>query len=433
MINKETIKNIITEFWERDLSPMERDINQHLEIDKVVTIIGSRRSGKTYFLFSIIKDLLKNGVNQSDILYFNFEDERILGFDNLDFASLLEAWEELFVSQINIKHKRYLFFDEIQEIKGWEKFIRRLSEMKKYKIYLTGSSSKLLSKEIHTVLRGRSLSQKIYPFSFKEFLKYKNVIFTQEKNKYGAGKLKIKTAFLNYLKFGGFPEVININDDEKIIILQNYYEMIFYKDLVDRYEIRNLHLMKSLMKHLIDNFTHKFAVNNYFNLLKKSGLKIGKDSLFNYFDYLEDVNFIINIPFFSFSSRQQLVNPKKVYLIDNGLITSSSFQFSSNKGSYLENIVLIELARRNYEIYYFNNKSECDFVVQKSGSRKFQAIQVCWELNEQNRNREITGLVQVLKEMKLKNGLILTMEQEDEFCIDKKNVRIQPVWKWLIK
>ncbi|HPN32377.1 MAG TPA: ATP-binding protein [bacterium] len=429
-MKKEILKKIIIEFKEKKIDLKKRFCNNYLDIDKTVTIIGARRVGKTYFLYQIIDELLKNNVSIDAILYINFEDERISFFETEDFELLLDSFFEL-NTDYEKTDKFYLFFDEIQLIDNWEKFIRRLSEDKKYKIYITGSSSKLLSTEIASSLRGRTLSNYIYPFSFKEFLKYHN--YRLNKNDLLSSKrYKLNNYFEEYFKWGGYPETFSVNEDYKLKILQEYYDLIFYKDLLERFDLRNFYLMKVLMKNLINNFAAEFSLNKQYNDIKSQGIKISKETILNYFSYLCDIHYIYPVSLFSFSINQQNLNPKKVYIVDAGLITANSFLFSENKGRYLENLVAIELFRRyGMNIYYHKNKYKCDFLVLKE-RQIFIAVQICYELTNQNQIREINGLIEVAEKFGVKKLLLITRNQEDIKQIKNLKIEIVKIEKWLL-
>ncbi|MCD6522163.1 MAG: ATP-binding protein [Candidatus Diapherotrites archaeon] len=288
-----------------------------------------------------------------------------------------------------------------------------------------------MSKEIATQLRGRILTYRIFPFSFKEFLTAHGIEL--KKNiEYGKGRFKVKKLFNEYLRFGGFPETVNKKEDIKIRMLQEYFDVLFYKDLVERYRIRNTRIIKDLMHYLTTNFGRLFSAHAYYKLLSSRDLKISKNTILEYLGYLEDVFYVFLVPKFSFSLKEQLVNPKKAYLSDNGFATAVAFQFSKNIGHFYENIVLVELKRRGKEVYYWKDNNECDFVIMER-NKPVGAIQVCAELNERTENREIRGLLEALEATKLKQGLVITADKEKEETIKGKKIRFVPLWKWLLE
>lgn len=429
---KEIFKLIIKEFHEIELpEAKERDLILPQKTSKIITISGPRRAGKTYYFYQIIRQLKKKVAN-SRIIYLNFEDDRLLPMSADNLADLIEAYFELYPE--NKTKEVYCFFDEIQNIKNWELFIRRIYDKEKVKIFLTGSSSKLLSKEIATSLRGRTLNYQIFPLSFGEFLKFKNIELDKDFS-YSKTRFQIKKLFEEYLIFGGFPEVVLEESDLKLPVLKNYYDLMIYRDLVERFAVRNTAFLKSLTKYLLTNVSATFSVNAYYQSLEKS-LKPAKETVLEYLSHLQEIELIFLAPIFSYSLKVQQVNPKKNYVIDNGLRNTVSFRFSQDFGRLLENLVFVELKRRNKEIYYHKQKKEADFVV-KGNLKTSQAIQVTQELNDNNKERELGGLLEAMSEYQLRDGLILTRDQEEEVIekIGRRKVKIKitPVWKWLLE
>lgn len=419
---------LISDFHESELPDLEnRNIKIPFNTGKIITLIGVRRSGKTFTLFELINNLTKK-IPKEFIVYINFEDER-LDLNKENFQDIINAYVELFPE--NKLKDLHFIFDEIQEIEGWEKFVRRVYDSISKNIYLTGSSSKLLSKEIATSLRGRTLTYEIFPLSFKEYLDFKNI----NSDKYNSTKQKaiILNAFKEYLEKGGFPETINFENDILLKTLQNYYEVMIYRDIIERYNISNPELLKRFIQKGINNISKEFSINKTHNEIKSEGLKTSKDTLYNFSKYLEDIFLLFYVPKYDESIKKQTVNPKKIYCIDTGLVNSVSFKFSEEKGRLLENIVFLHLRRNNFEIFYHRDKSECDFIV-KQKDKIGDIIQVSWSLrNEDVKNREINGLLEAMKLHKKKKGLILTLDEEDEIQIENKKIQIIPVWKWILE
>ena len=424
---KEIFKLIIKEFHELELPEIkERDLTLPKKTSKIITVSGPRRAGKTYYFYQVIQQLKKKIAN-SRIVYINFEDDRLLPLSSENLADLVEAYFELYPE--NKAKEIYCFFDEIQNIKNWELFIRRIYDKEKVKIFLTGSSSKLLSGEIATSLRGRTLNYQIFPLSFKEFLRFKNVKIEKD-FAYSKNRFQIKKLFKEYLIFGGFPEVVLEENDLKLPVLKNYYDLIIYRDLVERFAVRNTVFLKSLTKYLLTNVSTTFSVNAYYQSLEKS-LKPAKETVLEYLSYLQEIELMFLVPIFSYSLKVQQVNPKKSYAIDNGLRNTVSFRFSQDSGRLLENLVFLELKRRGEEIYYFKDKKECDFAVLEKNKIK-TVIQVADNLNDGDKDRELSGLLAAMEKFKLKEGLILTKDQEDIIKREKLVIKIIPVWKWLL-
>lgn len=403
MILKETLKNIVKiqrENLDLTEASVEREALKQIDIKIPFAIVlsGIRRCGKSTLLKQIMKKF-------KDFYYFNFDDIRAANFEVEDFQKL----DEVFLEEYG--NMNYYFFDEIQNVQKWELFIRTLLDKKKY-VVITGSNASLLSRELGTRLTGRHLRFELFPFSYKEFLLLSN-------RNQGIG------SFEEYFTNGGFPEYIKL---KRPAILHELLNDVLNRDIAIRHKIRNLKSLKELSLYLLTNVGKEFSYNN----LKKTFNFGSTNSVISFISYLEDSYLIFTIPKFNYSLKKQIVNPKKVYSIDNGLIKANSFSFSQDKGSILENMVFINLRKKYKDIFYFKEKNECDFVV-KEGTKITNAIQVCFDLNEENKNREINGLLEPLEKFNLEEGLILTYKQDDEFKVNSKKIKVLPVWKWLLK
>lgn len=415
-------KYLIKEFHEFEFPEI---ITRELAIpqtNKIISLVGSRRVGKTFYFYQLINNLLGKGVSKECILYINFEDDRLFPIKTGELNDLLEAYYELYPDLKN--KKKYFFFDEIQNVKNWEIFVRRIVDKEKVEMYITGSSSKLLSKEIATSLRGRTLTFYLYPLSFKEFLKFKNIQVEKDIS-YSTKRFKIKYLFKEYLEYGAFPEVVK-SEKLKQDILSNYFEMVIYRDLVERFSIRNINLLKMLSKYLITNVSSRFSINSYYKSLKQE-TKVSKETILEYLSHLSDINLIHLVPIFSYSLKVQQVNPSKAYCIDTGLRNAVSLRFSEDEGRLAENVVFIELKRRGHEIFYWKNTKEVDFVI-KDKNNKIIAFNVSYtdEIDE----REITSLQEFKTKYssKIKDLIILTKDAEGK----KGNITLIPLWKWLL-
>ncbi|MFT4244387.1 MAG: ATP-binding protein [Candidatus Woesearchaeota archaeon] len=421
---KEIIKKIILENQNLNITTKARDF-KFPQTQKIVTLIGSRRVGKSYILFNKMNELKSQGM-QDKILYINFEDERLYSIKLEQLQLIIDSYFELFPH--NLHKEIFIFFDEIQNIPNWELFIRRLYDSKKYTLFLTGSSSKLLSKEIATSLRGRTLSFTIFPLSFKEFLNFKGVELDRN-YLYSDSVYSIKNYFNEYIRFGGFPEILE--EDLKFEVLQSYLDLTIYKDLIERYKIRNITLLKSLLFFLLSNVSKEFSINSYYNSIKNE-LSVSRETIMEYNSYLEDINVIHFLYKFDFSLKKQHSSLRKVYSLDTGISNSVSFKFSEDRGRLLENIVFIELKRRRLEVYYHKEKKECDFII-KDGLNINQAIQVTTSLEDiDTRKRELAGLVDACRTYNLKRGLILTQDEEYELEEEGVSIQVLPLWKWLL-
>jgi len=383
---KQILKRIIADFHGTDLPDFrKRDLEVPLDLEKIITIIGPRRAGKTYYLYQLMSDLEKRGVARNRILYLNFEDER-LNLDG-DYDPIFDAYRELY-PEMNIADV-YIFFDEIQELRDWEKFIRRVSDGVSKHIYLTGSNAKFLSREIATSLRGRSLAFEILPLSFSEYLRFRGIEVDDRIS--SRNRALINGAFEDYGLWGGYPELVEMEERFKAQVLQEYFNVMLYRDLVERYEIRDVAILKYLLKRLIGSFTKEFSVNKLYNDLKSKGFSVGKDSLYRMMDEIFDIYMLASIEKYDPSVIRREMSNKKVYLYDSGFAAALHYSYSEDRGKRLENIVFRHLRELYEDVFFIRNGWECDFAVFPSGGTP-QLIQVTEQLHQDNLEREIKGL-----------------------------------------
>ncbi|MCD6227677.1 ATP-binding protein [Candidatus Micrarchaeota archaeon] len=413
---KEVIKKIISEGWDLKLSYIPRNlISSELITSNVPLVLtGPRRAGKSYTMYEIREVLRKKG---KDFVYINFEDERLLQFKTEDFDLILEAYYEL------REEKPVLFFDEIHNVNGWERYVRRLAD-NGYKVVITGSNSKMLSKEIAERLGGRFIEINIYPLSFKEFLKFKGVEFKEE-YLYSKQRFKLKKYFDEYLEFGGFPEVSLFSGKmSKEKLLNTYFDLVFYKDLVSRERVENEEVLKLIIKKLRENIGKLITPRRIYSFLKESDMPISPNTVDRYINYLQESFLIISCLPFAKSVSKQI--RKKRYFIDNGYV--KLFEIKEDKGLMLENLIFTELIKKGKKVFYHLGQNECDFIL---GSN--EAMQVTYELNKENEDREVKGLLEAMKTYKLKKGYIITNDQEKEIRVNNKKIIIMPAWKWILK
>jgi len=414
-MDKLRLKQLIIEqqeYFKKVEGLIERDINinSYLKGNEIILITGIRRCGKSSLL-KLISNLFEKKV------YINFDDIRFTDFNINDFQDLQELIVELYGEEINY------FLDEIQNIPYWEKWVNNLY-MNNKKVFLTGSNSNLLSSEISTFLTGRNKVIKLQPFSFKEFLNlkkidYQSIITTSQ-------KAKIKTAFQEYFSNGGFPLIIK-NDD--LDLSKQYFEDILNKDVLTRYKIKQIKEIKDLILYLLSNIGKTYS---YSSLKRITGIS-SLSTIKNYIDYFKNVFLLNTITRFDYSIKKQKVSSSKVYTIDNSFLKTIAFNFSENLGRRLENLVFIDLIRREKEVYYHLGKKECDFVIKK-GLKITQAIQVSKSLsNPLIEQRELQGLLEAMNKYKLTKGLILTQEEEKEIKIRDKIIIVKPIWHYLLE
>lgn len=385
---------------------------------KVVVVYGVRRSGKTYVLFELFRKFRDNA------LYVDFEDERLTKFQVGDFEELKESFFEL---KPHLSGKEAIFLlDEVQSVEGWEKFCRRLVEKENIKVFVSGSSSKVLPSETHTALRGRSWGIELLPFSFGEYLTAKGYDLKDASLIHGRDRPKVKSEFSQFLKWGGFPEVAFLATDvEKSKVIREYLGAMFFRDLVERYEITNITLLDALTDSLLSSPSLKLSLTAFYKQ-HKDQLPFSKDSLYLYYKHFLESMLIFEMRKFSPSAYKRLRNPPKIYLVDTGISRRVS---SSDTGRLLENMVYLELRRRGFEMFYYNEKNECDFVM-KDQQGEFACAQVTFELTEKNRTREIDGLVDACKTLGLNGGTIFTHDEEVQLNAEGINISVTPFWKW---
>ena len=427
MISNSILKDIIIsneEFISQHIKQIVKreNISFPEKLKKAIILYGVRRSGKTHILF----DLYKKHKDRS--LYLDFEDERLNGFEAKDFEVLKDVFLELKPTLIG---KELIFlFDEIQNIRGWERFCRRVVERENIKVFVSGSSSRVMPLEIHTSLRGRAWSTEVTPFSFREYLYLKGMDIKDKNIIYGSKRALVKKYFAEYLKWGGFPEVSLLKSDfEKRKVIKEYLEAMFFKDLVERFNITNIHLLKALTEKLFSSFSTKLSLTAFYKQYQQK-FPFSKDTLFSYYHHFLESMLVFEIKKFSESSYQRLRNPAKIYLVDTGICKKVT---SADWGRMLENIVFLELRRKGDEVYYFAERRECDFIVKDDNSGKLFPYQVTLELKEENKEREIAGLIEACKRLDIKEGIIFTYDEEGSVVVEGINIQILPVWKWLLR
>ena len=428
MENREKIINVLGEHnlhWKGKLPSIKfREDTPSLIANKILIITGIRRSGKSYLVYNLIKSLLKKGINKFNILYVNFFDPILKPFSNPEnIEDLISTFAIIQEKRGNRKQEIFIFLDEIQEVKEWWKWIIRRVEIKKDKnIILTGSNSSLLKEEFSTYLTGRNIKFVNYPLSFKEFLNWKE--FKTDLISINIDKEKLLRLFDEYFNEGSFPEIVLYRQKE---ILKQLYEDILWKDIIRRNKIRESAKMSELSYYLISNTTSEFSCNKLGKILN-----LHEATVKEYIKYIENAYLVQTLDKFSYKVKEQISYNKKIYCVDNGLVNAVSFKISQDKGKLLENLVFGELKRRNKEIYYFKDTvSECDFVI-REGGKIAKSIQVAYEIDIENEKRELRGLLKAMDKFDLKEGFILTYNQDEKREIKGKKINILPLWKWLL-
>lgn len=409
-------------FFPRD--EYQRKINAYLATGEVIVLKGIRRSGKSTLLINHIRQLIDTGLDKKEILFVNFEDPR---FDAELNNELLEQIFEIYKEFVNNETKPHIFLDEVQHVARWEKWVLTGYELKRAQFYVTGSSSKLLSREFGTALSGRFLAINVFPLGFGEYLLFRAQP-TPDKISLITQQMTYKIAFNEYLRVGGFPKVSSLEDDLRRQEIIMYYETIILKDIVARYNLKNYDSVKKVALYLLSNIGKPFNLNKL-----RVSLTLSYDLADKYFEYLKDTFLLFEIFQYDHSLSRQFSNRRKVYCIDNGILTNTSFRISEDYGRYLENLVFIELHRNGLEVYFYQGKKECDFVI-KEGLNIKKAIQVCRTLKDENtKKRELKGLEEALDTFGLNEGMILTDDEEYEMVLEDHRIIVKPVWKWLLE
>lgn len=401
------------------LTPRQKhnELTPLVDTKQVIILSGIRRCGK-----SVLMHMLRQQLPESDF-YINFDDDRLALFQLEDFQMLIEAFIEIYGIQ------NTFYFDEIQNIPGWERFVRRLHNEGK-KVFITGSNASLLSNELGTHLTGRHIAVKLFPYSFSEFVFSQNQSLLSGQNLDSTQIALLKKLFSEFKVLGGIPEYLENRQKQ---YLQTLYENILYKDIIVRHKLPQQKPIKELVYYLASNNAKEFTYNS---LKKLVGLATA-NTVAEYCHYLENSFLCFTLNRFAYSLKQQTHYAKKIYFIDQALAESVGFRFSEDNGRTLENIVFLQLIRQNKEVYFHKEKQECDFVV-RDGYKITAAIQVTTSLkDEKNRKREINGLIEAMAIYKLEQGLIITEDESSTEEVTHKNttylITIKPCWQWLLE
>ncbi|MEI6072215.1 MAG: ATP-binding protein [Verrucomicrobiae bacterium] len=428
----ETIQALILDFQEAE---MEVGVSRRLKIvamkGKASVCVGVRRSGKSTYLFQIVKRLRKQGVSAQNILYLNFFDDRLHELRQGGLDRILEAYYSIFPEKKN-RELVYCFFDEIQEVSGWEPFVDRLLRTEKCEVYLTGSSAKMLSQEVATQMRGRALSWEMFPFSFGEFLDYKKLSSSGALST--RNRLVIQKAFEEYWDSGGFPEVLGIDRRLRVKTHQEYFHAVLFRDLVERHNIAHPRAVFDLAHWLLNNTASLYSINNLTGYLKGLGHHAPKDAVADYLRWFEDAYFFFSVRVFDASVSRSRANPKKTYAIDHSLVRSTGSGVLANSGHLLESLVFVALRRVFSQIYYYRTKRgrEVDFLVQ-SEDRTRMLVQVCESLAlPQTRVRELLAIEEAMRELKIGEGFLVTRAESETIRLDAGTVQVLPAWRFLL-
>ncbi|MBI3588779.1 ATP-binding protein [Candidatus Micrarchaeota archaeon] len=405
----------------------------NLKVRKAIAVTGFRRVGKTFLILGLAERLLR-GKNRKQVVYLNLEDERIpLTTEFL--TDLLPAIKEYYGAT-----PQFLLLDEIQNVPGWSKWARRIHDSGETKLFLTGSSSKMSSKEIPTELRGRFLEVNLFPLSFREFLEFKGLSFDASLAGISASdKAGLLNALQEYVTHGGLPEIVLGGEDKRGETINSYYQTVVRRDIIERNKVKNEEALKALLQLLLNST--QYSISKLYDTLKSAGHAVGKTTLQHYLSYIEGAYFAFPTRIFSYKAKDRLAHPRKIYFIDNSFINRFSTKFSQNNGRLYENLAAVKLKTRlgpTRELCYWkSNDAEVDFVVEDNGKAK-QLIQVCYDVSEPAaKKREARALLQASKELECNDLTVITknFEKTEEFTWFKttRTITYTPLWKWLLQ
>ena len=415
-MKKDTIKILIAEYQQKivNVNFVERPYPMEDKLNYV--FVGLRRVGKSYMMFQQVRHLINTGHSQEEMLYFNFEDDRIASLDTDDLDLIKVCYEEMY------NHKPIFFLDEIQIVEKWEKFARRLADQG-YRVYITGSNARMLSSEIATTLGGRYVIRNVYPFSFREYMNLSGIDFS-DKNAVYRHQTEITRSFESYFRFGGLPEVVQLSD--KRTWLSSLYQRIFFGDLITRYQIRNDYALRVLIRKLAESVKQPTSFNRLANIVSASGRKISTDTVIDYLGYLKETWLVLQVENICAKLAEKESN-KKYYFVDNGIL---NLFLIDPVTSLLENLAAIRL-RQLYgeDLYFYQRGVEVDFYVMDIQL----AVQVSYSLSDpETRSREVNALLKMAEQIEVKSMMIITKDEEETVESDGYSIQVVPAWKWLL-
>ena len=396
---------------------------------KADAVFGMRRSGKTSLLLGELADRVERGLPRERALYLSLEDERLAGLEAAGLGGMLEAWWRRYPSVAG--QECWLILDEVQEVPGWEKFVRRLIDRGGIRLAVTGSSAKLLSREIATSLRGRCVPLELLPFSLDEVLAHAGTAVHGPWPPPEAGRAALQQALDRYLEVGGFPEVVGLDGPSRVQMLRNYVDVVLFRDVVERHGATNIPALRRIVRRLVSAPATQLSVHRFHNDLKSAGVTVGKDTLYAYIEHVEDACLAFRVPMWTESERVRSANPPKTYVVDPGL--AHAWSARPQPGHQLENVVYLELRRRGGDIAWMRTKSgfEVDFVI--SGHQGVSLVQACYELHEpETRARELRALSEAMAETGIREATIVTRLESEEIQLSSGVVHVVPAWAWLL-
>ena len=432
MKRKDVIQSLIaTKQNEIPFNVIKRDLELPINSEQIITIPGVRRCGKSSLMMLVINSLVEQGVQKEQILWLGFDDERLYDMSTDELDDIITGYMEMYPN-IPIKDV-YMFFDEIQLVDKWELFVLRIFKSYCKNIYVSGSNAQMLSQELSSALRGWPLEYEEFPLSFNEYCRFKGIatnIFAE------ADKAKLKNAFAEFNHSSAFPEVVLTPEKSmKERKLQEYFNTMLFRDLVEHYKLSNPELVRYFLKRVMANLTKPTSINSIYNDIKSQGLKVSKDKLYELADHICSIFLFFRVPKYDKSIIKEKNSLNKYYCIDNGMRNAILLPQSDDDGKLLENTVFLNLRRNNKptdKIFYYQGTKECDFVCQRNESI-VELIQVTWDMSdEETRKREIDGLLEAARVTGCNKLSIITNDEEYEIVEDGITIKVIPVWKWLL-
>lgn len=431
---KSKLAAVIGEFYSEGIPDdvKERPFEYTEKLNDATVVIGMRRTGKTYMTYQRMRDLLNNGVPIERIVHVNLDDDRLNGIKLEDLHLIGDVHAEMYPEAAN--QKCWYFLDELQNVQGWELYARRLVDSSLVQLWLTGSSSKLLSTEVATQLRGRSFESEVFPLSFSEFLKFNGIVKSLKDSAYYSSRIAglLKNAMARYIEEGGFPDTQGLGVRARTGMLQEYVNAVVYRDVIERHEVPSVQALRYTLDYIVHNFARKISTRSISGVLKNLGMSDNREYISDYLGYFTDAFLIHRVQIRSDSLAVRRSNPDKYYVVDTGIIRALTPKNDAERGWLLENLVYVQLRRGFNKIEYYNTKKgdEVDFLVTDKITQHRRLIQVSWDISrESTESRELSSLRDAAREQNIDDCTVVTWDTENEM---ENGVRIVPVWKWCL-
>jgi predicted AAA+ superfamily ATPase len=423
-MNSDSLKYVIRQFVDRKLPECRpRDFSLPMGTGKVVGLAGVRRSGKTFIFFAAIQRLVEQGVDRRCIVYLNFEDDRLHPIKAEELDLVLRCLHEVYPETLH--QRTYMFLDEVQNVEGWERWVRRIHDTEDIEVYITGSSSRLLTRDLSTSMRGRSITLEIFPLSFREVLEFREIEVVPHS---AENESLIRSELETYLAWGGFPEIVLAHETLRPLILEEYASLMFYRDVVERYGVRNERLMRELLRYCFRNTAGLINISKLYRDFGSMGFSVSKNTVFEYLSYLEDAFLVFFLPKQEQSLRKQAHNPRKLHVIDPGLVAAFKANPGRDVGHKLETSVFLEMRRKRKDLYYYIDNREIDLC---DGDGTF-FINTCWSLADaETRRRESDAMALGHARWPKARGRLLFHEYSPG--IEKEIPTAEPAWQFLLR